>query len=152
MNKPRYILRTATRADFEFLYRLKKACLKEYVAATWGWDESYQKSHFSQHFEPAKIQIIVVDGHDVGQLSVEKRPGEIYIGEIYILRIYQGQGLGTIILQDLIAEAKTQRSTVSLQVLRVNPARKLYERLGFRIVAQNETHYQMEIKQGRGTS
>jgi ribosomal protein S18 acetylase RimI-like enzyme len=146
VNKRHYTLRLATQADCEFLYELKKACLKEYVAATWGWDESYQKSHFSHHFKPANSQIIVVEGYDVGQLSVENHPGEIYIGGIYILPIYQGQGLGTTILRDLIAQARIQQSTIRLQVLRVNPARQLYERLGFRIVAQNETHYQMAIE------
>lgn len=32
---------------------------------------------------------------------------------------------------------------VWLQVLKVNPARALYERLGFRVVGQSDTHWHM---------
>jgi hypothetical protein len=42
-----YQLRPATAADYDFLYQLKVAALKEYVAATWGWDEAYQRQHFA---------------------------------------------------------------------------------------------------------
>ncbi|MGB3712971.1 MAG: hypothetical protein WA996_00930 [Candidatus Promineifilaceae bacterium] len=66
----KYTLRKVTSDDYEFLYDLKVACLKEYVAATWGWDEEYQQQRFAGFFDPTVIQIIVVDGLDVGQISV----------------------------------------------------------------------------------
>lgn len=146
VKKPRYSLRAASQADFEFLYNLKKSCLEDYVAATWGWDESFQRSHFVHHFNPANTSIIIVDGTDVGELSLEERAGGIYLAGIYILPSYQGKGLGTAILQELIEHAQAQKLALRLQVLRVNPARGLYERLGFRIVAENETHYQMTFE------
>jgi ribosomal protein S18 acetylase RimI-like enzyme len=49
------------------------------------------------------------------------------------------------ILEKLLADAAQARVSVSLSVLRTNPARKLYERLGFRIVGQNDHAYDMEF-------
>ena len=49
---------------------------------------------------------------------------------------YQGRGTGTAIILDLIAQARALQLPVTLHVLDVNPARSLYERLGFRIVAE----------------
>ena len=141
-----YQLRPAKTTDYEFLYQLKVACLKEYVAATWGWDKTYQREHFAAHFDPDLIQIVVVNGRDVGQLSVMDDENGVQISGVYILPEFQNQGLGTTILGDVIEEARKGRQPASLQVLKVNPARRLYERLGFVVVAENETHFQMRLR------
>jgi ribosomal protein S18 acetylase RimI-like enzyme len=140
-----YRLRPATAADYEFLYQLKVACLKEYVAATWRWDEAYQRQHFAAHFDPDHSQIVVTDGRDVGELSVVDRENGVLVSGIYILPEFQGRGLGTTILGDVIEHARMGRRPVSLQVLKVNPARHLYERLGFVISGESETHFQMRL-------
>jgi ribosomal protein S18 acetylase RimI-like enzyme len=59
---------------------------------------------------------------------------------------FQGRGLGTTILGDVIEHARMGRRPVSLQVLKVNPARRLYERLGFVISGESETHFQMRLQ------
>jgi ribosomal protein S18 acetylase RimI-like enzyme len=46
---------------------------------------------------------------------------------------YRGQGLGTRLLAELLA-APAARGPVSLSVSADNPARRLYERFGFRPV------------------
>ncbi|HET6444610.1 MAG TPA: GNAT family N-acetyltransferase [candidate division Zixibacteria bacterium] len=136
----RYSLRQATNADYDFLYHLKTTCLKEYVAATWGWDEEYQQGRFAEFFDPAATQVVVVDGRDVGQLSVEDKGEELFLAGIYLLPDWQNRGLGTEIIQSLLSAAEASGQWVSLQVLRVNPARSLYERLGFRVLAETDTH------------
>lgn len=55
----------------------------------------------------------------------------------------QGRGLGTEIVRNLLAEAAAARVPVELQVLKVNPARRLYERLGFTVFAEATIHYRM---------
>ena len=54
-----YSLRPATQADYDFIYQVKKAALGPYVAATWGWDESFQRDYFAREFDPAEHQVIV---------------------------------------------------------------------------------------------
>ena len=139
-----YSLRQVTDSDYDYLYQLKVSCLKEYITATWGWDEAFQKEHFARHFNPNNSQIIVVDGVDVGELSVQDRVDELILSRILIQPAYQGRGLGTTIIRDLQKEARTREVPLTLQVLKVNPAHKLYKRLGFQIVEASETHYLME--------
>jgi GNAT superfamily N-acetyltransferase len=136
----RYLLRRVAGVDSAFLYRLKAACLKEYVAAIWGWDEADQRRRFLASFDLAGSHIVVAFGRDVGQLAVDLATEEIFLAGIYLLPAYQGQGLGSQILNDLLSATWRRGRPVRLQVLVGNPARNLYSRLGFRVVDRTETH------------
>ncbi|MCK4572829.1 MAG: GNAT family N-acetyltransferase [candidate division Zixibacteria bacterium] len=137
-------LRPATDDDCEFLYSLTRETLHQYVVETWGaWDEAYQRGHFENKFDKERMRVIQCGSVDVGLLCLERSAKEIFIVEIEILPGYQGQGIGTSVLSDIIAEAESAGLPVRLQVLRVNPARRLYERLGFRVFDESQTHFQM---------
>jgi len=60
-----------------------------------------------------------------------------------VLPTHQNQRLGTNVMQGLLAAAREKQIPLSLQVLKVNPARTLYERLGFAVIGETPTHYQM---------
>lgn len=140
-----YTLRPATQADYEFLYQLHRAAMKEYIEATWGWEESWQRDHFQAKWEPAKRQIIQVAGQDAGVLVIEQREGAYYLGLIEILPAFQGCGVGTAVIQQFIAAAKKQNLPATLHVLKSNPqAHQLYASLGFKIVADEAYRYKME--------
>ncbi len=53
-----------------------------------------------------------------------------------LLPEYRNQGMGTHMLESVIALAKPDYSGLSLSVVASSPARRLYERLGFRKVGQ----------------
>lgn len=65
--------RPATENDIDFLYALHIATMKEYVDKTWGWNDAFQESVFRKNYVPAKIQIVQLDGNDIGMLSLEDR-------------------------------------------------------------------------------
>jgi ribosomal protein S18 acetylase RimI-like enzyme len=136
-------LRPALPADAEFLYQLLKASLQEYVDQTWGWNEQWQRDHFQQKFDPSRSQIILLEREAIGVIAVDEREKEIFLSNIQILPAYQGRGVGSYLIQSLLEKARAEGKDVTLQVLKVNPARALYQRLGFVIVGQSETHYQM---------
>jgi ribosomal protein S18 acetylase RimI-like enzyme len=124
------------RADNEFCYQLHKAAMGDYVAAIWGWDEKVQRGFHTRAFKPRRWQIITANGADVGMLSVEYRPDEVYLARIEILPGRQGQGIGTRIISALLAEARRRGQDLVLDVLAVNErARALYQRLGLTEVA-----------------
>ena len=54
---------------------------------------------------------------------------------------YQGKGIGTQVLKDIMRVHKDQ--TLHIQYFKQNPVGKLYERLGFTINGETEFHYQM---------
>ena len=62
-------LRPANSNDYNFLYKLKKKTLKNYISKTWGWDEGWQKAYFSKNFKPELIKIITILGKDIGCIS-----------------------------------------------------------------------------------
>ena len=138
-----YSLRPATADDYDFLRWLHRATLREYVDQTWGWDEYVQATLFRERFDPSRDQIVLVDGQDAGVLRVERREAEVFLASLLIAPAYQGRGVGTAILEDLKAEAARAGVPLSLQVLKVNPARRLYERRGLRVTAETATHYLM---------
>ena len=132
--------RPIVEADLEFLWNLHNVALREYVEATWGWDEDWQRRNFIENFDADTGEIITVDGADAGFLSVSERDDEIFLVSIRLLPSFQNRGIGTRLIRDITSRSD---KPVRLRVLKVNPARKLYERLGFSISKDLDTHFEM---------
>ncbi len=140
---PDYTLRQATDEDYDFLYRLHVAAMRHLVAQVWGWDDARQEQFFADHFDPAPARIVVVGGEDVGVVAVEWGAADAFVANIEILPDYQGCGLGTAIIRSVIVEAVARTLPVRLQVLKSNPARRLYAHLGFVVTGETATHFLM---------
>ncbi len=141
-----YALRPVTEDDYAWLWALKQETMRPYVEQTWGsWDDGVQEIFFRQGFFPEKLQIIVADGRDAGLLQVDRPGHEIFLQRIEIAPGEQRRGLGAAVVGDLAAEARAVRLPLRLQVLKVNPAMRLYARLGLRIVGETATHLRMQL-------
>ena len=139
--------RQVQRNDYDFLYKLKKATLKEYIAQTWGWDEEWQREYHSQNFNPKLLKIIIKSRIDIGCISIIEENDKYFLSIIEILTKYQNQGIGTSLIKKLLSKAEKKNKTVYLQVLRTNEkAQKLYKNLGFTIDNETDTHYKMVYK------
>jgi ribosomal protein S18 acetylase RimI-like enzyme len=144
-------LRPATQEDYEFLWWLHCNTIRPYVEQTWGWDEAWQLQYFQERFNLGKREIIEAGGVPIGCISVECHEDHIFLALIEIASDYQGQGIGTELIQDLLDEADGRGVPIELRVLRVNPARRLYERLGFAVVQETDTRYIMRRAPFDGT-
>ena len=136
-------LRPATESDYDFLWWLHGATMRTYVAAIWGWDEAVQRLLFQDRFDPARLEIIESAGEAIGYLSVERHREFISLAAIEVAPKVQSQGIGTRLIRDLQDEAERLCIPLRLQVLQGNPARCLYERLGFTAAGETETHIMM---------
>lgn len=136
--------RPAMEEDYDFLYALHRATMKEYVNKTWGWDEAAQETMFRKNYVPSGIQIITLAGTDIGMLSLQGSEEDIFLQVIEIQPTHQRQGLGATIIHKIIAEAAHQKKPVRLRVLKVNPAKGLYDRLGFSVIEETDTHFIMK--------
>ena len=137
-------LRQAIQKDRNFLYKLKKKTLKEYIQKTWGWDEEWQKDYHIQNFKPELLKIIIKSGKKIGCFSIIEEEDRFFLSVIEILPKYQKQGIGTGLITELLSKARKRNKSVYLQVLRHNErAQKLYKNLGFSRVSDTDTHYKM---------
>lgn len=138
--------RPATQADFNFLFHLVCLTMKDYVAATSGWDEAREKEFFTKYFDFNSYQIfvLVLDGNDIGYLKTDCTGEEIFLANLHVLPDYQNQGIGASILKSLLVDAAQRGVPVRLKVLKVNEAaRRFYERFGFSIEEEAESYYLM---------
>ena len=136
--------RQATDDDADLLYAMHMATMKDYVDQTWGWDDAFQASVFRKNYVPAQIQIITLDDKDIGMISLEERYDDTFLRAIEIHPAHQGQGRATRIIHQIITDSVSKQKPVLLYVLKVNPAEKLYERLGFSVIEETETHFIMK--------
>ena len=137
-------LRPDADADHEFLWRVASTTMSGYVEAIMGWDEAWQERRFRGNFGACSWRVIVVEGQDAGGLQAGPRPtdGDLCLANVYLLPPFQGRGVGSAVVRSLMADARAEGVPLTLNVLRSNPdARRLYERLGLRVVGENEERF-----------
>ncbi|MFZ3078444.1 MAG: GNAT family N-acetyltransferase [Bellilinea sp.] len=141
-------LRPAEQEDANFLWDLHVTALKPHVSAVYGWDEAFQRSYYLENYSTLHNQVIQYQSVDVGVLAVEETLLGYILSSIELLPSYQGIGIGTTLITELLERAAARGLPVSLRTLKNTPARPLYERLGFQIIGETEVHYWMR-KEGR---
>ncbi|MGP4844396.1 GNAT family N-acetyltransferase [Marinobacter sp. 1Y8] len=143
-----YTLRKSRPDEIEWLYELNRESYHEVVVRQFGrWDDAVQRSLFFSKWETPRAARIIQLGTDrMGVLILDHHDDCDWLQEIQIGPDHQGRGLGTTLLLELIADARSRGVPVRLQVLHANDgARRLYERMGFLEVQRLENHYLMEI-------
>lgn len=142
-------LRAAGPDDKRFAYDVRRAALREYVERVWGWDEDHQWQLHDRRFREQDVQIITLNGEDVGILSVAETPDCVFVNQLYILPEHQGQGIGRKCMLTVMERATSLGLPVRLQVMKVNPrAVAFYRRLGFTTTGETATHVQMQASPG----
>ena len=107
-------------------------------------DPAAQEAGFRQYWNSDQVRIVCVDDIPVGWLqSFTTYNGELFLGQIIIETRSQGRGVGTQVMHHLIAEGTRANQPVVLSVAKINPARRLYERLGFQITHEDERKFYM---------
>jgi len=130
-------LRAAVDADFEACRRTYFAEM-DWVNERLGLKRDDQESMFRRLWDPAQVCVIQADGIDVGWLQTVVSKSEHMLGQIFVDAPYQRRGIGTEVLSRIIDEASRMRLPVRLAVVKFNPSRRLYERLGFHVTHEDE--------------
>jgi ribosomal protein S18 acetylase RimI-like enzyme len=135
-------LRPATEGDRELLFRIYASTREEELAPV-PWTPRQKEEFLRIQFEAqdrwyrenyagAEFRVILSNGVPAGRLYFHWRPDELRIMDIALLPEHRGTGIGTFLLRDLKRQALVQGKPVTIHVEKHNPARRLYERLGFR--------------------
>jgi ribosomal protein S18 acetylase RimI-like enzyme len=138
-------LRPANPGDVEFALGVARETMREYAIATWGsWQEDRARSGIEKHVLEGQTQIIELGGVPIGIEVVERAPDHMRLLQLFIDPMYQRQGIGSDLIRRLIEEAEQKAVPLRLRVLKVNPAQRLYKRIGFKIVDTTTEHIYME--------
>lgn len=137
-------VRAETDADLDFsaaLYALTREA--ELAAVDWPAEAKRafcrqqfdaQHAHYRQHYPGAQFLIIELDGVPVGRAYFEQTGKELRLMEITLTDAARNRGIGSAMSELLLRHAHVCGVSMGLHVEPFNPARRLYQRQGFRDV------------------
>lgn len=140
--------------DQAFLPEVYASTRREELALV-DWDEdkkarflqmqfAAQHQYYQDYYTETDFLIILLDELPVGRLYLARWPGEIRIVDLALLPAHRNAGIGTRILRDILAEAERAGKPVRIHVEKLNPALRLYERLGFTRIADKGVYWFLE--------
>jgi ribosomal protein S18 acetylase RimI-like enzyme len=125
-------LRPARDDEADFFFTARRAGFQPYVERVFGpWIEDVQRGYADRDFAELPVEIIEQRGAPIGYLIVVGHPDHLFLDEIALLPSAQRRGLGSELVRIVMARAQGAGIPLRLSVLAVNPAQRLYERLGF---------------------
>ncbi len=147
-------LRPITPDDQSFLYRVYYSTREEELSRVPWTDEQKeafvrmqfhaQHTYYMDQFRNARYDVVLMEDVPVGRLYVDRRDTTIRIIDIAILPEYRNRGIGTQILNNLIAESESTQLPISIHVEKFNRALIWYQRLGFYQIEDQGVYLLME--------
>jgi len=137
--------RQAKESDIEFLTDLRMRTMNIHLKKVgWPIDEQSHLDRILYRLDAAKI--VSVENTDVGLLKSYCDELGWNIVQVQISPEYQGKGIGSKIIRSILEQAEGDGQDVTLSVLKGNPAKDLYRRLGFAAVSESDAEYTMCVK------
>lgn len=99
------------------------------------WQSARQEQHYALHYPHAERLVIEQAGQDepIGRLYVDTTRAEVRLMEVTLLPPYRSRGIGTRLMDELLRYADSLGREASLHVEPFNPAKRMYERMGFAV-------------------
>ncbi|HMF90708.1 MAG TPA: GNAT family N-acetyltransferase [Candidatus Angelobacter sp.] len=144
--------------DQEFQFKLY-ATTRQAEIAGFGWNSAQQEAFLRTQFAAqqnwyrtaypqAVWEIIELDQTPVGRMIVHRTKDFITLVDIALLSEHRSGGIGGGLVRELVEQGRKAMIPVRLQVLKSNPAARLYERLGFAKTGEDQMYLQMEKTPG----
>jgi ribosomal protein S18 acetylase RimI-like enzyme len=151
-------LRDAQPSDLPFLFSLYCDVRAPELAA-WGWPAAQQDAFLRMQFEAQRQSflaaypesnhsIVSVAGVPMGRRLVARTSDGLHLVDIALLAAYRNRGIGTRLIEELFDNCSRSECALNLNVLRGNPAMRLYQRLGFQEIGADAMYIQMSWKRG----
>lgn len=153
IERPGTTLRPLIDTDQPFLRHLY-ATTREAELRVTGWTDA-QKAQFVQMqfdaqqrayfaYPDAEFFVIVQDGKAAGRIYLQHREDALLIIDISLVPEQCGAGIGGAVLSAVFAQALAVGKRVQIHVERFNPAQRLYQRMGFRLVEDKGVYLFLE--------
>lgn len=119
-----------------------------------GWPSAQLRAFLDEQWrvrEAALLQahpdmvdtVVELDGQSVGRLATSRSSTEVRLVDLGVAAAHRRRGIATAVLDDLFASAAAAGLDVTLHVRVGNPARLLYERMGFVVEHDGGTDVRM---------
>ncbi len=149
-------LRPQAQEDYGFLTRLYVSIRWQEVQRVEQWDDamrlafledqySKQHRHYTTYYTRSDFMIIEQQGRPIGRLLLDRgHATDLRVVDIALLPEVRGQGIGQAFLAAVQSEARSEGKKVSIHVEQENPAKRLYNRMGFRDISQTGPYWLLE--------
>lgn len=97
------------------------------------WQSGQQEAHYALHY-PAAERLVVERGGPIGRIYVDGSGSEVRLMEVTLMPASRGQGIGTRLTRLVLEYADALGLPASLHVEPFNPAKRMYERMGFAVM------------------
>ncbi len=111
-----------------------------------------QHKYYLQQFPKAALDLILLRAKPVGRFYLDRRADEIRILDLSILPEFRNRGIGTLFLKELLDEGGQTELPVTIYLQRDDPARRLYERLGFTKIEESGFNHLLEWRPADASS
>lgn len=137
-NRPELALAPARDDDFEALLSLRLAAMRESLERVGRFDPQRARERLSRGYQPAHTRHILRHGELVGFVVVVPRDEGWLLDHLYVHPSAQGEGIGSWVLAQVLAEADAVHAPVSVTALKHSEANRFYQRHGFELQAEGE--------------
>lgn len=138
--------------DLDLLYRIYASTREPEMQLLTQWDEAMKQQFVMQQFlaqdkfyheanPAADFLIILIGDVPAGRLYCIQREGNLHIIDISLLPEFRNKGYGSIVLRHMQEISKEGSMSLTIRVEKFNPAKSLYERLGFRALEDDGSLY-----------
>ena len=160
MTNPSVSFRPIVQEDMSDLLEMYASTRQEEMERVPDWTEMMktqfissqfraQHEHYQRNYKGANFWIIELNSEKIGRLYLHDNfdGGVIRIIDITLLPLYRNRKIGEGILKDLMKKATELKKPLSIHVEAFNPAKNLYNRLGFKKISEtNGVYHLMEWK------
>lgn len=148
-------MRAVTNEDDAFLYEIYKASRAAEFAplqlpeaqldSLMRMQYQSREQSYTAQFPDADHAIVSVDDAGVGQIRVNRAAEEHRLVDIALLPAWQGKGIGTLLVSQLIETARELGVPLRCSVAMNNPGSfRFHQRLGFTIIAEDPMYLYLE--------
>ncbi|MEU4091763.1 GNAT family N-acetyltransferase [Streptomyces sp. NPDC026673] len=147
-----WALRSAAPADVEAIAELRATVMRPDLERLGRFDEHRVRQRLRDSFSPRHTSVIEADGAFAGCVTVRPVEDGRWLEHFYLAPGLQGRGLGSAVLRSLLERIDADGVPVRLIVLQGSAARRLYERHGFTVEAQDPVDVSMVRRPAAGSA
>ncbi|MFF0159014.1 GNAT family N-acetyltransferase [Streptomyces sp. NPDC005263] len=143
-------MRPAESADLEALVEIRAVVMRADLERLGRFDEHRVRQRLRDAFSPEHTSVVLAGGTPAGCVALRPAEDGHWLEHFMLAPHVQGRGLGSAVLRTLLDRTDADGLTVRLNVLQGSAARRLYERHGFTVEAQDPVDVYMVRVPGAG--